>query len=70
MGKIAIAVAVGVVSVCVLIFGYIFAAVFGTVVAGLVLFLYPEKRVEADPSNKAVFITGINLIPLYFTLYS
>lgn len=58
MGKLAISAAIGVASVCVFIAGYLFAGVFGAVVALLVLFLYPEKSVQVDVTNKAVFITG------------
>ncbi|XP_045214846.2 17-beta-hydroxysteroid dehydrogenase type 6-like isoform X2 [Mercenaria mercenaria] len=58
MMKVAIAAAAGIVSVSVFVFGYIFAALFGAVVAVVVLFLYPERRVEVDATNKAVFITG------------
>lgn len=59
MGKLIVAATVGVVSICVYIVGYVFAAVFGIlVVAGLVLLTYPQKSAEVDASNKAVIITG------------
>jgi hypothetical protein len=58
MNKTYFAILGGVVSVCVFLGEYIFAAVFGTILTVLVLTLYPERRIEVDADSKAVFVTG------------
>lgn len=58
MAKLVIAAGLGVISVSVLLSGYLIAAIFGVILTIFVLSFYPEKREEVDPSKKAVFITG------------